>query len=826
MPRELLDAYPQARARYDEMLEAPLTPRPHWRQMVDELTATSPELMRDRLKSVQRQVREDGVTYNVHADPHGADRPWDLDVLPLILPHGEWAQIEAAVAQRARLLDRILEDVYGEQLLLMKGLLPPALVYAHAGYLRPCRGVPVPGGARLHLYAADLARSPDGRWWVVHDRTQTPVGAGYALENRLVISRLFADLFRDLKVTRVAGFFAALRDSLGHWAPKDGSGSPLVVLLTAGPGADTYFEHAYLARYLGLPLVESSDLTVREGCVWLKTLSGLKRVHAILRRLEDESCDPLELRSDSPLGIAGLVDAVRRGNVLIANSLGSGLIESGMLLGFLPRIAEHLLEEPLKMPSVATWWCGEPAALEEAIAHLKQLVIKPAFPQLRFDPEFGEDLSAEARDKLVARMRARPNDFIAQEMVRLSQAPVWDRQHPRRLLARATQLRVYACATPQGYVVMPGGLTRVATGPDVRAVSMQRGGGSKDTWVLSTGPVSAFSLLRREIGPPDLVRAGANLSSRVVENVFWFGRYSERCEDVARLLRVALVRLIDDTPSDRDPGWPGIESLLRHVEIIPAGEKLAEAALLHALRAAIVNDASPGLARDLGLLFGVARQLRERLSVDNWLALNQMMQRLALRKDRPPVALADLLGELDRAIAALMTLAGFALDGMTRDLAWRFMSFGRRIERLQWLCAVLKQALKGGRDADLNWLLELADSSITYRSRYMARPEWLPVLDLLVRDEANPRSIAFQLHGLHDYLRRGEELFGEVLEERLDGALEVLRAIDPATDLAQDSARLAQLLDDWSAASARLSEQLALRFFALVGEVNRQTFAT
>src|SRR6266446_2671235 len=826
MPRELLDAYPPATARYDEMLEAALTPRPHWRQMVDELTATSPELMRDRLKSVQRQVREDGVTYNVHADPHGADRPWDLDVLPLILPHGEWAQIEAAVAQRARLLDRILEDVYGEQLLLMKGLLPPALVYAHAGYLRPCRGVPVPGGARLHLYAADLARSPDGRWWVVHDRTQTPVGAGYALENRLVISRLFADLFRDLKVTRVAGFFAALRDSLGHWAPKDGSGSPLVVLLTAGPGADTYFEHAYLARYLGLPLVESSDLTVREGCVWLKTLSGLRRVHAILRRLEDESCDPLELRSDSPLGIAGLVDAVRRGNVLIANSLGSGLIESGMLLGFLPRIAEHLLEEPLKMPSVATWWCGEPAALEEAIAHLKQLVIKPAFPQVRFDPEFGEDLSAEARDKLVARMRARPNDFIAQEMVRLSQAPVWDRQHPRRLLARATQLRVYACATPQGYVVMPGGLTRVATGPDVRVVSMQRGGGSKDTWVLSTGPVSAFSLLRREIGPPDLVRAGANLSSRVVENVFWFGRYSERCEDVARLLRVALVRLIDDTPSDRDPGWPGIESLLRHVEIIPAGEKLAEAALLHALRAAIVNDASPGLARDLGLLFGVARQLRERLSVDNWLALNQMMQRLALRKDRPPVALADLLGELDRAIAALMTLAGFALDGMTRDLAWRFMSFGRRIERLQWLCAVLKQALKGGRDADLNWLLELADSSITYRSRYMARPEWLPVLDLLVRDEANPRSIAFQLHGLHDYLRRGEELFGEVLEERLDGALEVLRAIDPATDLAQDSARLAQLLDDWSAATARLSEQLALRFFALVGEVNRQTFAT
>ncbi len=825
MPRELLDAYPPATARYDEMLEAPLTPRAHWRQIVDELIATPPELMRDRLKAVQRQVREDGVTYNVHADPYGADRPWDLDVLPMILPHGEWEQIEAAVAQRAALLDRILDDVYGEQRLLKEGLLPPALVYAHAGYLRPCRGAPVPGGVRLHLYAADLARSADGRWWVVSDRTQMPVGAGYALENRLVISRLFADLFRDLKVRRVAGFFATLRDSLGHWAPKDDGRAPLAVLLTAGPSADTYFEHAYLARYLGLPLVESGDLTVRDSRVWLKTLSGLKRVHAILRRLEDDNCDPLELRADSPLGVAGLVDAVRRGNVLVANSLGSGLLESGMLLGFLPRLAERLLGEPLQMPSVATWWCGEPAALEDALARLKRLIIKPAFTQLRFNPVFGQGLTAEARDELAARMRARPNDYVAQEMVRLSQAPVWDRQHPRRLLARATQLRVYACASPNGYVVMPGGLTRVATGPDIRVVSMQRGGSSKDTWVLSVGPVSGFSLLRREIGPRDLVRSGANLSSRVVENLFWFGRYSERCEDIARLLRVALVRLIHDTPSERDPGWPGIGGLLKSVEIIP-GDKLTEAELVRALRAAILDEASPGLAHDLGLLFGVARQLRERLSLDNWMTLNHMMERIAHRKDRPPAALADLLGDLDRVISALMTLAGFALDGMTRDAAWRFMSFGRRIERLQWLCTMLKQALAGGRDADLNWLLEVADSSITYRSRYMARPEWLPVLDLLVRDEANPRSVAFQLIGLRDYLRRVAELFGEPADEQLDDAVEALAALDPGADLLPDSPRLAALLDQWSAAAARLSEQIGLRFFSLVGQVSRQTFAT
>ncbi|MGQ0652289.1 MAG: circularly permuted type 2 ATP-grasp protein [Betaproteobacteria bacterium] len=824
MPRELLAAYPPALGRYDEMLQAPLTPRAHWKRIVDELTETPPEAMRSRLKAVQRQVREDGVTYNVHADPQGADRPWDLDVLPLILPHDEWAAIEAALVQRAQLLDRILDDLYGAQALLKKGLVPPALVYGHAGYLRPCHGIAVPGGARLHLYAADLARAPDGRWWVVHDRTQIPVGAGYALENRLVISRLFADLFRDLKVRRVAGFFAALRDSLMRWAPRDG-GAPLAVLLTPGPSADTYFEHAYLARYLGLPLVEGGDLTVREGRVWLKTLSGLERVHAIVRRLDDENCDPLELRSDSALGVAGLLDAVRRGNVLVANALGAGLIESGMLFGFLPRIAEHLLGEPLKMPSVATWWCGEPAALESAVAQLKRLVIKPAFPQLRFDPVFGEDLSAEARAALAERMRARPNDFIAQEMVRLSQAPVWDRQHPRRLIARATQLRVYACATPGGYVVMPGGLARVATGQDARVVSMQRGGGSKDTWVLSTGPVGAFSLLRREIGPRDLVRGSANLSSRVVENLFWFGRYSERCEDLARLLRVALARLIDDTPTDRDPGWPSIEGLLQHLEILPAKEKPTEDMLLRALRTAVVNEASPGLAQSFNLLFGVARQLRERLSIDNWQALNQMGQRLAMRKNRPAVALADLLAELDRAIAALMTLAGFALDGMTRDPAWRFMSLGRRLERLQWLCAVLGQALQGGRDADLNWLLEVSDSSITYRSRYMTRPEWLPVLDLLVCDESNPRSIAFQLRGMRDYLDRLDAQFGSVGDERLADALAALKGIDPARDLAPDSPRLRQLLEDWSAASARLSEALASRFFALVGEVNRQTFA-
>jgi uncharacterized circularly permuted ATP-grasp superfamily protein/uncharacterized alpha-E superfamily protein len=825
MMREMLAAYPPAGGRYDEMLAGPGAPRAHWQKLFEQLSASNPELMRERMQWAQRQMRENGVTYNVYADPEGADRPWELDILPLIIPADEWARVEAAVAQRATLLNRILLDVYGEQRLIAQGLLPAALVHGHAGFLRPCRGIPAAGGTMLHLYAADLARSPDGRWWVVDDRTQAPSGAGYALENRLVISRLFAELFGELKVQRLAGFFAALRESLALWAPSEG-GTPLTVLVTPGPHNETYFEHAYLARYLGMPLVEGSDLTVRDAKVWLKTLSGLQRVHAILRRLDDDYCDPLELRSDSALGIAGLADAARRGNVLVANALGSNLLESSALLGFLPKLSEKLLGEPLKMPSVATWWCGEPAALADVLGKLDKVVIKSAFPQARVEPMFGEDLDERGRKRVSAMLSARPQMYVAQELVQLSQAPVCDREQPRQLLARAVGLRVYACATPNGYYVMPGGLTRAATGPDARVISMQRGGSSKDTWVLSTGPVSSFSLLKRETRPQDLVRTGRNLSSRVAENLFWLGRNAERCDDTARLLRVALSRVLEETPAERARAWPGILGLLRHHGILTEAEAAGDdAAVAKLLRDAVTDDARPGLASSLRQLLRVASQLRERLSLDNWRTLNTLARRLQRSRGRQ-IPLSEALAELDRDIAAFISLAGFALDGMTRDHGWRFLSLGRRVERLQFLCSALQQGLAGPAEADLGWLLELADSSVTYRSRYMARPEWMPVLDLLVRDVANPRSIAFQLKGVHDFLGRIEDAFGEGVEEKMDASVMALDALDPGTDLRHGSARLLALLEDLHAASYRLSEQLGLRFFAHVGEVNRQTFAT
>jgi uncharacterized circularly permuted ATP-grasp superfamily protein/uncharacterized alpha-E superfamily protein len=831
MPRQLLAAYPQEGPHFDEMLEAPLKPRPHWERLFDHLVGAPAGRMRNTLQSVERQVYENGITYNVYADPQGLERPWELDVLPFIISPEEWSGLEAAIAQRATLLNRILADVYGPQELLREGRLPPALIHGHAGFLRPARGLPAPDKVLLHIYAADLARSPDGRWWVIADRTQAPSGAGYALENRLVISRVFPELFRDLKVQHLADFFRTLRDSLAHWAPHDDE-APLVVLLTPGPYNETYFEHAYLARYLGFPLVEGSDLTVRDGCVWLKTLTGLQRVHVVLRRQDDDFCDPLELRSDSALGIAGLTDAARRGNVLIANALGSNLLESGALLGFLPGLCRHLLGEKLRMPSVATWWCGEPAALEQVINRLDKLVIKAAYPQLRMNPLFGEDLDDRQRTQLVAAMRARPHNYVAQELVRLSQAPVWDREHPRRLQPRSIGLRVYACASPNGYVVMPGGLTRVSSADDSRVLSMQRGGSSKDTWVLSNAPVSSFSLLRRAIGPQDLVRSGSNLSSRVVENLFWFGRYAERCDATARLLRVALTWLIDDTPAHHDAEWPAIISLCRARELLdpevdPEIDPLDDVSLQQALIAATLDESVPhGLAAHLRLLFRVAFHLRERLSLDNWRTLNRLMQEMA-RHAQGGSSLTEVLSQLDRSVVTLMTLAGFTLDGMTRDQGWRFLSIGRRLERLQSMSLTLSLALAHARDrkdSDLDWLLEVADSIITYRSRYMSRPEWLPVLDLLVLDESNPRSLRFQILGLYDYLVRLSETFGPCEAESLEPLIARLHALDAADDLRPGGKTLPALLADLQRLAHTLSDRLSMRFFSHVSE-NRQAFS-
>ena len=821
MLTELLDAYAVPDSRFDEMLAAGGVPRPHWDAFLRALAARVGPEVGDTLSLMEREIRENGITYNVYADPKGADRPWEVDPLPLLLSADEWAGIEAGIAQRAELLNRVLADIYGPQSLLRSGAIPAPVVFGHSGFLHPVRGLRPPGDTHLFQYAADLARAPDGSWWVVSDRTQAPSGAGYALENRLVVSRVFPQMFSDLNVQHLASYFAALRDSLLRWAPKPaaGDGAPLVVLLTPGPYNETYFEHALLARYLGFALVEGSDLTVRSGCVWMKTVEGLKRVHAILRRQDDDYCDPLELRSDSALGVAGLTDCARRGTVFIGNALGSGVIESGALLGYLPALSEQLLGEPLKLPSVATWWLGEPAAFDDAWKRLDKLLIKPLERSAREPAVFGADLSADERILLRARVAARPQRYVAQEWVHVSQAPVLERSHaPARraqdalgphgardvLAPRAVGLRVFAVATPDGYRVMPGGLTRVAVDGDSRVIAMQRGGRSKDTWVLSGAPVNAsFSLLSTTVSADDLVGARANLPSRAAENLFWYGRYGERCDSAARTLRVAIAGLLEHNAEPSDGLAPAI-ALAHRVGLIDDTQD----ARIALLRAATHPDEA--LAQRLHQLSRTAFNLRDRMSADNWRSLNRLIADPVFRRH---ASLPLTLAWLDRAVTSLMTLSGFVLDGMTRGIGWRFLSIGRRLERLATSSQALQVAVDEGRSHGLDWLLEFADSTVTYRSRYLVRPEWLPVLDMVLRDEANPRSVAFQVKGLTEYIVRLEQTHGRFASDLLAPAQAALRGLG-AADLDPDSAAMAQVLEQLRSAAFAVSDELSLKFFA------------
>ena len=814
MLNDLLAAYAVPQSRFDEMLAAPGVPRPHWDAFLRALAAREGPEVGDTLSLMEREIREHGITYNVYADPKGADRPWEVDPLPLLLSAGEWETIAAGIAQRADLLNRVLADIYGAQTLLRSGAIPAPVVFGHSGFLHPLKGVRPAGGVHLFQYAADLARAPDGSWWVVNDRTQAPSGAGYALENRLVVARVFPQMFSDLNVPHLASFFAGVRDSLQHWAPKPsaGEGAPLVVLLTPGPYNETYFEHALLARYLGFPLVEGSDLTVRGGCVWMKTVEGLRRVHAILRRQDDDYCDPLELRSDSALGVAGLTDCVRRGNVFLGNALGSGVLESGALLGYLPKLSEQLLGEPLRLPSVATWWLGEPAAFDDAWKRLDQLLIKPLERSAREPALFGADLTPDERTLLRARVAARPQRYVAQEWVQVSQAPVLQRASGLSLNGgasdvlepRAVGLRVFAVATPNGYRVMPGGLTRVATGGDSRVIAMQRGGRSKDTWVVSAAPVNAsFSLLSTTVKPDDLVGSRVNLPSRAAENLFWYGRYGERCDSAVRCLRVAIVAVLGRAAEPAGGVAPAIV-LAQRLGLI-ADTSDPDVALL---RAATHPDEA--LANRLHQLQRAAFNLRDRMSADNWRTLNRLAADPVFQRG---AALPLALAWLDRAVTAMVTLSGYVLDGMTRGSGWRFLSIGRRIERLSHLCVTLQVATTDGAAHGLDWLLDLTVSTGTYRSRYLVAPEWMPVLDLLMRDETNPRALAFQVKGLTEYVAKLELGHGRFASDVLAPAQAALRDLAPQ-DLHPESAALALVLDQLRKCAAVVSDELTLKFFS------------
>ena len=738
----LFENYRKSPVAYDEIVAADGSIRPHWQKFATALDQLGAAELGRRWEQGRRLIHENGVTYNVHGDPQGMDRPWELDAMPLLIAADEWRHIASSLVQRARLLNQILGDLYGPQRSLTQGNLPPELVFGHPGFLRPCHGHRVPHDCHLQIYAADLARSPDGSWWVLADRTQAPLGVGYALENRVVISRMFPNIFHDCQVHRLAVFFRTLRDTLRSLAPRNRD-NPRIVLLTPGPKRETYFEDAYLARYLGYTLVEGGDLAVRDDRVFLKTLGGLLPVDVILRRVNDEFCDPLELRGDSPFGVPGLVQAARKGNVAIANSLGSGLLETPAIMAFLPALCEKLLGEKLKMPSVATWWCGHPEALKYVIEHLDRLVIKPAFPRRGVQPVFGEQLSTRERAHLAARLKARPRDFIGQEQVIRSTTPVWSNG---RLQPWHVALRAYVVSAGNSYVVMHGALTRTSASLDPLDVSLAAGEGSKDAWVLSDGPVSLVSLLNPAGQPMELRRSGNELPSRVADNLYWLGRHVERTEGSVRLLRTLLSRLT----SESEPGALSelpvlLQTMVDHGPFTPELTSGTIEECVHRfvdeLQGFLYNREQPGSLRSqLSSIHHLASMVRDRISIDSWRILNRLDQEFSVPSRRHNVQLSDVLEILNHMVINLAAFSGLGTESMTRGPGWRFLDMGRRLERGLYMLRLLRSTLVNTTVQEvplLEALLEVADSSITYRSRYMATLQLAPVIDLLLTDESN-----------------------------------------------------------------------------------------
>jgi len=813
--KDWLQSYRTRARRYDELRDDTGAIRAQWRPLIEHVAAGGARAAEHGVTLARNLIAENGVTYNVYADPKGADRPWLLDPLPLLITADEWQGIERGVAQRAQLLDALLADLYGPQHLLAEGLIPPELAFGHPNYLWACRGTQPVGGHWLPLYAVDLARAPDGRWWVLGDRTQAPSGAGYALENRQIVARVFPELIREVGVSNVQSFFVTLRDQLLGAFPDEES--PLAVVLTPGSLNETYFEHAYLARQLGLQLVQGHDLTVRDDTVYLKTLAGLRRVHAILRRLDDDFCDPVELRSDSALGVPGLLKAVRAERVMMVNPLGAGVLESPAWSGFIPGVAEWMLGQSLLLPSVATWWCGERPALEYVIKHIEQLVIKPTFPNQRFPMQFGKELDNQQREDLFERIRKRPQAFVAQERFGLSQAPAWHHREPLRLSARAVSLRVYAIATPQGYRVLPGGLARIAGETTAKVISNQHGGGSKDVWVLQGNGGDATADDKRLL--PRMSSKHLEVPSSLGESLFWLGRYHERSENKVRLMRATLA-----VRADRDV-WPSALLTCKQFGLLSNQAAEQPTDQMNWRRSLFDATQFSSLAADCNRLHWCATQVRGRLSVEHWRTVSLLRRQMndATRSD-------DVRETLDWLLLSLAALSGFAMDDLTQDDGWRLMLLGRRLERLQFLSELLAGKLQSGAalaQSELEWLLDIDGGTTAYRSRYLASPRLGLVLDLLLREPANPRSVSYQRRAIRQELLQLAEIFDVSVDSKLnqpiaavlDADFGVLEGDGQGASYARQS--LSARLSDISAAVRRVSDDLSLRHFSHVEREQR-----
>src|SRR5712671_1119976 len=742
----LLSGYRPPPGTFDEMVDREGRVRAHWQPLLAMLARLGPNELSRRFAAADRHLRDSGVFYRVYEDASGAERPWPLSHMPLLIDGTEWQALKAGLVQRAELLEAVLADAYGPANLVREGRLPAVVIAGNPEFLRPLVGVKPAGGAHLRFYAVDVGRSRDGHWWVLGDRTQAPSGAGYALENRLAISRAMPDVYRALAVERLAPFFQAFQADLSKLNRRDDS---RVCVLTPGPMNETYFEHAYLARYLGFLLVEGEDLTVRDNGLFIRTVSGLKRTEVLLRRLDADFSDPLELNARSRLGVPGLVQAVRDGKVVIANGLGSGIAEARGLLAFLPALSETIDGRPLAVPNIATWWLGDPAMRAATGERFDDMVVASAYAGELPRENIGDgvrssELGLVRRRRILQAIEDRGIDIVLQEAVRLSTMPVW---RNGKLEPRPFILRVFLARHGDSFAVMPGGFVRIGDPDDVYAISLQRGALTADAWIPSKTPLAETTLLPS----PDRIqiqRASGTLPSRAADNLFWLGRYMERTEATLRLVRALLARISESDRSEQD--IEPITSLLQSWEAVP--DDLPTTRPVAIARAALQRADQPG---SVPALASAARSagsvIRDRLSPDTWRTLT----RLVATCDAPLGGSSDfeaaMAERVEAALRVIASFSGLAQENMTRLGGWRFLDLGRRIERALVTCRFARQF--GGRlDRGLDTLLELCDSRITYRQRYVMVAARAPVIDLTVLDPSNPRSVAFQFEEIENHL--------------------------------------------------------------------------
>ena len=822
-------AAPVKLGHYDELRDASGTLRKPWQTFFSYLGEAGIAGLPQSSETIERLIQQNGITYNVYGDQQDQTRPWSLNALPMLITPADWRGISTSLQQRAKLLNTILQDVYGEQRLIRGGYLPGELILGNPGYLRAMQGVKPLGGVYLHVVAFDIARGPDGRWWVIGQRTQTPSGLGYVLENRLTVSRVFPEAYREMRVQHVASSYKRLLESMTSAAASIAEGAPRFALLTPGPYSETYFEHAYLARYLGLPLVEGADLAVRDDKLYLKTMHGLQRIHGLLRRLDDDFCDPLELRADSSLGVPGLLQAIRAGSVVMANALGTSFLESPAVQGFLPAISEYLLNEPLKMPSLNTWWCGEIAAWQDISPDLHTQVIKPTYATnaaTNFQPAIASLLNAEELEAWRKRIGSQPDIYTTQSYLPFSQAPTWQGDE---ISPRTAMLRVYAIASGDGeWQLLQGGMTRIAT-VDPHIVSIQSGGSTLDTWVMTDQQVDTYSMLPNRTRLPRWTATEQLVSSRSAESLFWLGRYTERCELMVRLAKEALV-LVSTNQQDSLPALnDAIGALGRLHGLIPEGTpSLTKSAAVfgRTLIAQLIQKGARGLLDNLERLEFSLKAVRDRLPAEHAEIAQSMKQMLLHNTVHPALVGAshaaktrtkrvsraaprnpiDTIEVLDVIGIQLVALVGFQSDRMTRDLGWHMLAAGRLIERLVNLSGILVAFFTHAAvytPRGFETLLVLFDSSITYRTRYQRQQDISALMDLLVTDETNPRSINCILQALKGEIKHLPN--GDVL---LDG----LPEFDPHEDSVLVQVEMVRALGVFA---ANVSDDISRRFFAL-----------